>query len=247
MEHIDNKKLFTNLEYRFNYVSKFIGFGEEDIKYIHESSSVLAPLVPTVVDLVYKKLFSFDITKRPFLVRNDNFTGKMEESLEELNDSSSEQIKFRKDMLSKYLIKLFSADFNAKGFINYLDWVGKIHTNKSGNKKIVVDYIHINALFGYVSDVLLGTISTSSSLNEEQRTKTIQAFNKFFWIQNDLFTKYYVDDAERNGVQLEDNSTRTTTTIAASCCFGNKTFSTSGLWYSTVAAAFFLLGKYFAF
>ncbi|KAF0979672.1 hypothetical protein FDP41_001340 [Naegleria fowleri] len=206
IEHIENNKLFTDLQYRFNYVCKFVGFGEEDIKYIHESASVLAPLVPTIVDRVYVKLFSFDITKKVFLIRNDQFSGKMETSLDELSDTKSEQIKFRKDMLSKYLVKLVTADYSSKGFLNYLDWVGKIHTAKAGNKKIIVDYIHINALFGYVSDVIFELLYSCTQLSEEQRIKTIQAFNKLLWIQNDLFTKHYVHDEERNGIVQPNNN-----------------------------------------
>ena len=211
MQTIDEQKLFTDLPYRFDYVTKFVGFGEEDIKYIHESAAVLAPLVPTVVDLVYKKLFSFDVTKKTFMVRNDKFEGKMEESLDELDDKASEQIKFRKDMLSKYLVKLVTADYSDPSLIKYLDWVGKIHTTKAGNKNIVIDYIHINALFGYVSDVLLGTIAMCDQLNEVQRAKTVQAFNKLLWIQNDLFTKYYVDDDARHGITQTVDKEETTT------------------------------------
>lgn len=63
MEHIDRQKLYTDLMYRFQYVSKFIGFGEEDIAAIKGAAGFVGPLVPTIVDTVYKKLFSFDITK----------------------------------------------------------------------------------------------------------------------------------------------------------------------------------------
>ncbi|EFC44676.1 predicted protein [Naegleria gruberi] len=223
MQTIEEKQLFTDLQYRFSYVTKFIGFGEEDIKYIHESATVLAPLVPTVVDLVYKKLFSFDVTKRTFLVRNDQFEGKMEENLDELDDKASEQIRFRKDMLSKYLVKLVTADYTSKAFVNYLDWVGKIHTAKAGNKDIIIDYIHINALFGYVSDVLLGTIATCKDLSEEQRVKTLLAFNKLLWIQNDLFAKYYVDDNSRHGiVEKCDKCPVSGQTGTGGCIFANK-------------------------
>nr|CAG4708783.1 unnamed protein product [Naegleria fowleri] len=223
MQTIEENKLFTDLHYRFDYVCKFVGFGPEDIEAIHNSASVLAPLVPTVVDLVYVKLFSFDVTKKVFLVRNDQFKGEMEKTLDELSDTKSEQIKFRKDMLSKYLVKLVTADYSSKGFINYLDWVGKIHTAKAGNKDIIVDYIHCNALFGYVSDVILGAIAKCDQLSEEQRVKTILAFNKLFWIQNDLFAKYYVDDDCRHGVNTEKCCPVSGQTgTSGGCCFAQQ-------------------------
>jgi len=226
METIDEKRLFTDLPYRFGYVAKFVGFGEEDIKCIHASAEILAPLVPTVVDLVYQKLFSFDVTKKTFLIRNDKFTGSMESTLDALNDSSSEQIRFRKDMLSKYLVKLVTADYSDPDFLVYLDWVGKIHTKRAGNKNIVVDYIHINALFGYVEHILLSTIATCKALDEEQRAKTLCAFNKLLWIQNDLFAKYYVDDDARHGITHDETTTTKAPKSSGGCCFAFGTCST---------------------
>jgi len=129
-EHIHDAKLFTDLSYRFQYVTKFIGFGQEDIDALHGAAPVVGPLVPTIVDLVYQKLFSFDVTKKTFIIRNDKFEGKVEETLEQLDDKKSEQIKFRKEMLSKYLVKLVTADYSDPDFMKYLDWVGKIHTTK---------------------------------------------------------------------------------------------------------------------
>lgn len=39
--------------------------------------------------------------------------------------ADSDQIKFRKDMLGKYLVKLVTADYN-ETFIKYLDWVALV-------------------------------------------------------------------------------------------------------------------------
>ncbi|KAJ1825911.1 hypothetical protein LPJ70_007888, partial [Coemansia sp. RSA 2708] len=62
MKHIDHDSLYTDLEYRFNHVSEFIGFTSEDQELIRKSGSVVAGLVPTIVDAVYDKLFQYDIT-----------------------------------------------------------------------------------------------------------------------------------------------------------------------------------------
>ncbi|KAL9658547.1 hypothetical protein ABK040_006086 [Willaertia magna] len=192
-EHVEEYQLDTDILYRFNYVTKFIGFDNEDVKAILESKDLVAPAVPIIVDAVYEKLFKFDITKRFFVKRNAGFEGKLDE-FEELSDKNSEQIKFRKDMLSRYLVKLVTADYSDPNFVKYLDWVGKIHTDKAGSKSINVDYIHVNALMGYVSDVVINYIETQLKDDHENRTRTVRAFNKLFWIQNDLFTRHYVND-----------------------------------------------------
>ena len=197
--HIDRTKLYTDLQYRFNYVAQFVEFGEEDIKAIKNSAPIIAPLVDTVVELVYEKLFSFDITKQVFLARNEGFTGNVDSTLESLN-TNSEQIKFRKDFLKKYLVKLVTAEYDAK-FVNYLNYVGKIHTTFPGKaSRINVEYIHCNALFSYVNTILIDAIS-KAGLESDVATKTTIAFTKLLWIQNDLFARHYVAD----GADVMDN------------------------------------------
>ncbi len=201
-EHIDEKQL-NELGYRFEYLCKFMNFGEDEIKTIKGAADAVAPLVPTIVDAVYTKLFSFDITKKYFLVRNENFTGEVAPSADKLTQEN-EQTKFRKEMLSKYLAKLVTADYDIN-LLKYLDRVGKIHTSKAGNKNIVVDYIHINgnfycnsnfwALMGYVEDIILNAIM-GLNVPLEAKTKLIRAFNKLLWIQNDLFTRHYITEEE---------------------------------------------------
>ncbi|KAG2227643.1 hypothetical protein INT45_004684 [Circinella minor] len=189
MEYIDRNQLYTDSEYRFTYVSKFMDFGADDIKAIETVADKIRPLVPVVVDAVYVKLFQYDITKRHFMPKNEGFDGKTATTLEELT-LDHPQIKFRKDFLSKYLNKLLSGPYDER-MLRYLDWVAKIHTDTPQKKsKINVDYIHINALLGYVETTLVGGI-LSLKLAEEEQLAALAAFNKLLWIQNDYFAKYY--------------------------------------------------------
>ncbi|KAI9139987.1 Protoglobin-domain-containing protein [Paraphysoderma sedebokerense] len=179
MQHIDREKLYTDLSYRIQYVTKFVDFGEEDRQVIKKSAAIIAPLVPAVVDGVYVKLFSFDITKAHFLPKMEGYEGKVISSLTDLQQDS-DQIKFRKDFLSRYLVKLVTAEIDEK-MIKYLDYVAKIHVSFPGKKsRINVEYIHINALLAYVENVLIDAISTST-LDAVTKKKAILAFNKLLW------------------------------------------------------------------
>eukprot|EP01122_Echinamoeba_exundans_P014942 TRINITY_DN68_c0_g1_i1.p2 TRINITY_DN68_c0_g1~~TRINITY_DN68_c0_g1_i1.p2 ORF type:complete len:182 (+),score=62.06 TRINITY_DN68_c0_g1_i1:239-784(+) len=175
-----------------------MGFGEEDIKTIKACAAHVAPLVPSVVAAVYVKLFSFDVTKKYFVHRNDGFEGDMGQLTLEKLTLEHDQIKFRKDMLSKYLVKLVTAEYDF-AFIQYLDRVGKIHTNKMGNKKLQIDYLYVNALFGYVEDVLISAIMDLPVDNDTKKA-ALRAFNKILWIQNDLMVRHYLPD---DGVTVE--------------------------------------------
>lgn len=188
MKRIDENRLESDLAYRFEYVSQFIGLTEEDIKLIHGSAEYLAPLVPQLVDAVYDHLFSFDATKRHFVPRQSGYEGQVPVSLETLNQDH-EMIQFRKQHLGRYLANLVTKPYDAN-MLTYLDFVGKIHTPKAGSSELDVPLVQMNALMGFVSNALLQTIC-SLGLNQETERKMIFAFNKLLWIQNDLITRHY--------------------------------------------------------
>ena len=134
MKAINEARLESDLNYRFSYLTEFIGFSENDVKAIHEAAPLLAPLVPALVDAVYVKLFSYNATKRHFVPRQSGYEGKVPEHLESL-ELSHEQIEFRKQHLARYLANLVTKPYDAK-MVNYLDHVGKMHTPKSGSVEL---------------------------------------------------------------------------------------------------------------
>lgn len=189
MKHIDEKRLELDLEYRFGYLVEFVGFGEGDIAAIHGAASLLAPKVPALVDAVYEKLFSYDATKRHFVPKQHGYEGPVPEGLESLT-LDHEQIKFRKKHLADYLVRLVTHPYDGK-MVAYLDMVGRIHTAKAGNPEVVVPLVQMNALMGFVSDALLQTI-LSLGLERETEVRTLRAFNKLLWLQNDLLARHHL-------------------------------------------------------
>lgn len=188
MKRIDEQRLETDTLYRVGYLTEFMGFGADDIQAIHGAAGHLAPLVPVLVDAVYDKLFSYDATKRHFVPRQSGYNGPVPEGLETLAQDH-ELIKFRKEHLGRYLAALVTRDYNEK-MLNYLDMVGKIHTPKAGSAELDVPLVQMNALLGFVSDALLNVI-LGLGLDRETEVRTLRAFNKLLWIQNDLVTRHY--------------------------------------------------------
>ncbi|CAF0772095.1 unnamed protein product [Adineta ricciae] len=190
-EHIDNDQITNNLRYRFEYLSKFLNFTSNDITLLNQFAVLLLPRIPVVADTVYRKLLSFDITKQFFLVRNDGFDGHMVKKGTSLTLESA-QMTFRKDMLSKYLKRILTQQDWNDAFLQYLSQVGKMHTNQAGSTSINVDYIHINALLGYLEHLLIDVLWTIESVSNQAKHDMIAAVNKLFWIQNDFFTMHYL-------------------------------------------------------
>lgn len=110
MQHIDPASL-SELESRVSYSRAFVGFTAEDAKVIHDSKPVVAALVPSVVDAVYRKLLSFDITAKSFVPRQTGYEGEAPAALEDLS-LDHPQIKFRMNFLKGYLVKLVTMDYD---------------------------------------------------------------------------------------------------------------------------------------
>jgi hypothetical protein len=186
--HIDERRLETDLGYRFEYLAGFMGFAAEDIAAIHAAAPALAPLVPSLVDAVYDKLQGYDATWRHFVPRQFGYEGSVPESLDELTQEH-EQIQYRKQHLGRYLASLVTREHDGK-MVAYLDMVGKMHTPKAGSRDLDVPLVQMNALMGFVSDALTATI-LGLGLNREREVRTVRAFNKLLWLQNDLINRHY--------------------------------------------------------
>ncbi len=185
---IHEPRLEQDLAYRFGYLTEFIGFGEEDVQAIHAAAAHLGPRVPALVDVVYVKLFSYDSTKRHFVPRQHGYEGAVPASLETLTPEH-DMIRFRKQHLSRYLTNLVTRPYDAK-LVGYLDYVGKIHTPQTGSAELSVPLVQMNALLGFVSDALLCTI-LDLGLDRNTEVRTLRAFNKLLWLQNDLISRHY--------------------------------------------------------
>ena len=188
MRHIDEARLETDLGYRFAYVANFIGLTDADLSAIHASASWLGPLVPSLVDAVYDKLSGQDATWRHFLPRQFGYQGNLPSDLTALS-MEHEQIQFRKQHLARYLTRLVTWPYDSR-MVDYLDFVGKMHTPRAGSPQLQVPLVQMNALMGFVADALTATI-LSQGLDRETEVATLRAFTKLLWIQNDLITRHY--------------------------------------------------------
>ncbi len=188
MQHVDEASLEQDMKCRYRFQAEFMGFDEEDVKAIHASAGYLAPKIPAIVETTYEKLLAYDATARHFLPRQHGFEGEVPVSLESLTVDHP-QIQFRKEHLNRYLMQLIGHAYNDK-MITYLDMAAKIHTPKAGNKDINVPLVQMNALLGLLSDALMAAI-LELNLEQDAKARTLRAFNKLLWIQNDLIGHHY--------------------------------------------------------
>lgn len=203
MRDIDEERLESDTGYRFGYLAEFIGFGEADIEAIHGAAPVLAPLVSSLVEAVYNKLDDYDATWRHFLPRQHGYDGAIPGSFESLTQDHP-QIAFRKQHLGRYLTRLVTLPYDAS-MVDYLDFVGKMHTPKAGSKQLDVPLVQMNALMGFVADAFNATI-LNLGLERTVEVSTLRAFSKLLWLQNDLINRHYQAARPSGSEQAEDGS-----------------------------------------
>jgi hypothetical protein len=199
VKHIDEPRLESDLAYRFGYLTEFMGFTADDVAAIHGAAPHLAPLVPTLVDAVYEKLFGYDATSRHFVPRQSGYSGPVPQNLAELSHTH-EMIQFRKQHLGRYLTDLVTREYDGK-LVSYLDMVGKMHTPKAGAAELDVPLVQMNALMGFVADALTATIH-GLGLDPATERRTVRAFGKLLWLQNDLITRHYQAEADEELLEV---------------------------------------------
>lgn len=202
MQHISEKDL-NDFSSRIEYLRNFIGFTTSDAAALHAAKDVIAPLLPAVVDAVYQKLLSFDITAKSFVPHQSGYTGETPTDTK-LSDLSQEHphIIFRKNFLTGYLVKLVTMDYAKAESWEYLDKVGLMHTGKAefGHRFVFcptrflflltcqlyrvskpalrVEYTHCSILLGYVEDILINAVITHPSLDIATKNTVVRAANK---------------------------------------------------------------------
>jgi hypothetical protein len=97
MQHIEASSL-EDLPTRITYLSSFLDLTATDGEALVAAKPLVAPLVPAILDAVYSKLLSFDITAQAFVPKNTDYEGEVVKSVQELT-LEHPQIALRKDFL----------------------------------------------------------------------------------------------------------------------------------------------------
>ncbi|KEF63306.1 uncharacterized protein A1O9_01283 [Exophiala aquamarina CBS 119918] len=203
MHHIDAKLIETDLPLRMQYLQDFLLWDPaKDGSLIEACKPVLAPIVNNVVDAVYDHLLNFDITAAPFApAQSTDGSGGSGSKVQDLHRDHA-NIKFRKDFLKAYLVRLVSNhDWTPQSkFWSYIDMVGKVHTgsmdsglrHRKDRPALFVEYRDVNLLLGWVENAVTDIVMGVEALDAQTKLDVLKALNKFWWIQNDLFARHYV-------------------------------------------------------
>ncbi len=73
MQTIDEARLETDAQYRYDYLADFIGFGPADAALIQAFAPHLGPRIGELVEKTYTKLLNYDATARHFVPRQHGY------------------------------------------------------------------------------------------------------------------------------------------------------------------------------
>ncbi|OBZ76461.1 hypothetical protein A0H81_03743 [Grifola frondosa] len=220
-QEVDPFLIKNSLEDRVAYLTDFLNFTSRDAEVITKVAPSVNEIIPTLVDDLYAKLFEFDITKKVFMNRNQGFDGPLPSKLEDLTLNSA-QIVFRKVSVRASMqafvinimpVKVFmkawarrvlTADYSNGKTWAYMDKVGIMHTGASpfkhqrtmGITPLNVPYRDCALTLGWVQTVLQTAILQLSDniVTVSEKIEAVSAINKVIWIQNDLFSRHYIDE-----------------------------------------------------
>ncbi|KAJ9614982.1 hypothetical protein H2200_001056 [Cladophialophora chaetospira] len=204
MEHVDGTVINQDLSARLRYIQSFLQWEPaKDGKLIEACKPVLAPIVTNVVDAVYDHLLKYDITAASFAPKQSREGDTQDVNVRELH-RDHENIRFRKDFLKGYLVRLVTNHdwIPESKFWEYIDMVGKVHTgvtdsdlkHRKNRPALFVEYREINLLLGWVENAVTDIVMGVEGLESQTKVDILKAFNKFWWIQNDLFSRHYMPD-----------------------------------------------------
>lgn len=174
---------------------------------MNEIRPIAKPLVPEMVASAYNKLLSYDACRMAFFPRKDGAQGThgTPEDLVEGNDPLSincATIKLRRNILERWAMKIFTADYREMDIFEFFDQVGAQHTggrrvfSEGVKKPVFIDYIHLAMTLGYITDKMTAAILTlpTSTWPLEKKTAAVRAFHKISSIHNDLIARHHIGD-----------------------------------------------------
>ncbi|KAF2808827.1 uncharacterized protein BDZ99DRAFT_389174 [Mytilinidion resinicola] len=196
MKHVERKDLYTSLPKRLHYLQSFIEWGQADIDALRGAQAFVKSLIPTVCEKVYNKILEHDITAQAF--HNQSTKGANDLDVDDYIRKESPAIMNRRMFLRWYLTKL-NQDPSKPEYWEYLNKVGAMHTGLFRRQPLTVDIIHISMMIGHVQNTLNAAVISAPEIPTDSKVKIVTAFGKLLWIQNDLFSKWFVKDGEEFG------------------------------------------------
>ena len=205
MQQISQSSLNSSVPSRLSYVQSFLSFDATDGKSIQASGPLLQPLIPALLDKIYTKLLTYDVTAVAFVP-------KLGHELDATDEPKSPQeltlrhphIKRQMSFLRSYILRIAgNSEWGPEAPLwTFLDRVAVMHTGSPGFKyrerrpELRVEFMHMALLLGYLEDIIVEAVMGMETVELGTKVQVLRAWNKILWIQNDLFSRHYAKNVD---------------------------------------------------
>lgn len=190
MDQIDEQRLEEDVNYRFEYMARFIGYGEDEARAIREVAKELAPRLDPVMSAIYDRFRLFDATWRHFTVQKSGCpcSADRRRQMEELT-SDHGTVLFRKHKLAKYFNYLMARPLD-RMTVRHMDQMGRKHKGNDDAGHMDIALVQMNAFMAFIADGLTGAI-LDMGLDREREVAVLRAVQKLMWLHADLISRHY--------------------------------------------------------
>lgn len=168
----------------YRYQEQFIGFTEKDAEAIKAHSLQLLDIVPSLVELIFDKLFQYQHLIRLFAKPQEGYVGPPPSDPE--FDPSHPLIAFRKRHFAQYLRSIFGGTYVPEEMALVMDRAARIHTVQFGSPQASTPPYEVAALMGYLSTAFMDLDRRIPAVPVVATPPVlmVRGLQKLLWIQN---------------------------------------------------------------
>lgn len=183
MKHVDVDSIVRSPFARLNFLSEFIGFGDEDWELLRDSVRYIAPQLPSLLDGLYAHLLEYDDTRAIFIG--------------ERGEVDPKYMSIRKEHLTEWFLMTAGAYEEQRKFADYLVSIGQVHTGRQGDPKRSVPPRYLVAMMAYIQAWLSEAMFKALPMEHGQAQRMTAAWNKMLMIQLEFFLRAAVNEWPR--------------------------------------------------
>jgi hypothetical protein len=175
VKSIDEERLESDHEYRWDHAKEVVGFTDEDRRLIQETEPYLRDEFRRIVEDLYEEFMKYEPTAKFY--RNEDGT---------LDEESYEH---RVEGFVLWLERVYDWTENEK-YVKYLKDVGEIHTEQLGFDEMVVNPFYMGPTFSILFEEIAAILG--DEMNDPAKlAASLTAWQKFFRLQEDFMRSAY--------------------------------------------------------
>jgi len=175
----------------FRVMSDFVGFTEEDARFIRETGLVIEKSIPEIVAQFYDHLLHYMPTRKHFL----NADGTIDQ----------DYVQLRMHHLTNFWRKTASGKFD-DDYARYIDYVGRAHTSHGADPNIYIAERYVIGQIGFMQHAISQALTKElHEIDPDLETRALRAWNLLMMVILEMLSRVYSDEHEVEVIGAKTN------------------------------------------